>query len=156
MTEHTGRRVVADVPSGWRSIDPPDGFQLVVVEPDSHESIASNLTVQLQLQPAGPITAAAIDAYLTEVVDGLEASDGVDVVDVVVDHDGAAVPDQPTQRVLMHVDIAGETAEICQQHRWIDDCIVVSTVTVPLDGDPPVDVLLECLECIGVERVPVG
>ena len=143
-------RVTVDIPHDWLVVDPPDGVALVAADPMRRAGIRSNLVVVVTPAP-GPATDAAIDEHLASVIEELD-DDGVDLLDVVADHLDGDVPPEPTQRIIMLRHFGELTAEVCQQHRWIGDRILVTTVTVPSGELTPdeTDVLLTCLDSVSV------
>ena len=147
----TTPRVTADVPRDWMIVDPPDGVALVAADPMRRAEIRSNLVVVMTPAP-GPATDAAIDEHLAAVIGELD-EEGVELLDVVADHLDGDMPPQPTQRIIMLRHFGDVAAEVCQQHRWIDDRIVVTTVTVPADEltADETDLLLTCLDSVSID-----
>lgn len=148
-----------DVPAGWQVVEPPPGVALLALEPDEHAAFRSNLVVTLQRRTdsIGTPSATEVDAYLTTLIDSLDARlIDVEVLDVWTSGPNPDAPERlATQRVLIayRIDAAGHDAplevEMMQQHVWLHDEIVTLTASVPATVDQTtIDTLDACLESL--------
>jgi hypothetical protein len=126
------------IPVGWITVEPPEGVSMIAVDPEPTGDVRANIVV----------TAELVDRYLNGAVEQLTVElDGFDLIEVWTTDEQPGYP--ATQRVLAHHRVNGTTAEMIQQHVWIDDVVVVVTATVPLGIDDQLtEVLHQCLDSV--------
>jgi hypothetical protein len=132
------------VPNGWLvGDDPPAGVGLVAVEPTTNGAVRANLVVTMIARPAYD----DVNAYLDDVLASLLTDlDGASLLDAWTTDRPDAVPPTLGQRIVLEHRLGDATATLVQEHTWIDDTIVVVTVTVRPDApDDVVDMLARCL-----------
>jgi hypothetical protein len=142
------------IPAGWLTIDPPEGVSMIALEPEPCGDVRANIVVTMATRPPGTetVTAEFVDQYLNGAVDRLSAElDEFDLIDAWTTE--AQLSHPATQRLVAHHRVNGTTAEMIQQHVWIDEVVVVVTATVPLGiDDQMTSVLHHCLDSV----VPVA
>jgi hypothetical protein len=138
------------IPVGWITVEPPEGVSMIAVEPEPTGDVRANIVVTIVTRPADTetVTAELVDRYLNGAVEQLTVElDGFDLIEVWTTDEQPGYP--ATQRVLAHHRVNGTTAEMIQQHVWIDDVVVVVTATVPLGIDDQLtEVLHQCLDSV--------
>ena len=135
-----------DIPTGWLVGEPPEGVALMAVEPVLDAPVRASLVVTVVERPAGD----DVDRYLDGVLAAL-LGELVDahLVDVWTTDQPLAAPPTLGQRLVVGHRVGDVEVDLVQQHTWIDDTIVVVSVTTPIDtGDEQVELLCRCLESV--------
>lgn len=118
------------VPHGWTVLNPPAGVALVAIAPTVSGDFCSNIVVTTIERPVSE----DVDAYLEGLVESLPTDfEDAEILDVWLVHD----PD-PTllaQRLVMQHRVGSSVVHMVQQHTWLDDTVVIVTLTVPADLD---------------------
>ena len=137
---------VVQVPSGWLVVEPPPGVALAAMDPTADGVVRTNLVVTMVDRPAVNDVEAYLDAVLATLLTELNDAR---LVDAWTTDNRRGQPPTLGQRILVHHRVGAEMVAMVQQHTWIEDTVVVVTVTAPVDlADDLVVVLSECLESV--------
>ena len=139
---------LVQVPGGWLVVEPPPGVALAAMDPTGDGAVRTNLVVTMVDRPAVNDVEAYLDAVLAALLTELNDAR---LVDAWTTDNRRGQPPTLGQRILVHHRVGAELVAVVQQHTWIDDTIVVVTVTSPIDlADDVVVVLSSCLESIAI------
>lgn len=141
---------IVQVPNGWIvADDPPDGLALVALAPESDAPVRANLVVTISDRADLELPDDdEIDGYLDGVVGQLLAGlDGAELLEAwTTDALDAPVPTRG-QRYVVRYTAGAVGVLLVQQHTWVDDALVVVSVTAAEDTPADeVDVLVRCLD----------
>jgi len=166
---------LVNTPTSWNVVEPPPGVALVAIEPaavdaDGKRTFRPNVVVTMVDRPAGD----DVDAYIEDVIAHLLVDlDGAELIDVFTIRQpidltadpadaassaagaGDAVPSAAGpnfgQRLIVQHRLGEITLETVQQHSWVDDTVVIVTVTVPVGrADELAPTLSNCLDSVAV------
>ena len=140
---------LVQVPAGWLVAEsPPEGIALAAIDPAGDGPLRTNLVVTMVDRPAVNDVERYLDSVLANLLTEL---DDARLVDAWTTDNRRGQPPTLGQRILVHHRVGAELVAVVQQHTWIDDTIVVVTVTSPIDlADDLVVVLSSCLESIAI------
>ena len=139
---------LVQVPGGWLVVETPPGVALAAMDPTGDGAVRTNLVVTMVDRPAVNDVEAYLDAVLAALLTELNDAR---LVDAWTTDNRRGQPPTLGQRILVHHRVGTEMVAMVQQHTWIEDTVVVATVTAPIDlADEIVLVLSRCLESVGV------
>jgi hypothetical protein len=132
------------VPHGWTVLNPPQGVALVAIAPTVSGDFCSNVVVTTIERPVND----DVDMYLESLVDRLPGGfEDAEILDVWLVHDPD--PTLHAQRLVMEHRVGASLVHMVQQHTWLDDTIVIVTLTVPADlAEATAQELIDCLDSV--------
>ncbi len=125
-------------PEGWVPVDSPGGAVALVIAPEVTNGFHSNLVVtfvELPIQMVRPHT----DRYLWEAIAGLERALTQPSISAVWITEPADL--QRQQRLIVHHEVEGIDVELIQHHTWLDDAIVVTSVSMAREANHEDDLI---------------
>jgi hypothetical protein len=132
------------VPNDWIRIDPPAGVTAMMCAPLPTNGFSSNIVLCGYPRPMNA-DRSSIDTYLTGVIDVLQSTlmnPSLDAVWVSSADDDSV----PQQRLMIRHEVEGFAVDLVQHHTWLDDLIVVITVSLAANPDAELIELLDrCL-----------